>query len=184
MAKKTNCKESLLDAAEAVVLEVGAGHMSLDVVAHKAGVSKGGLMYHFPTKEALVKAMIARLISGFYEQREEKKKTIKDSSSALFKAGVMASFERNERKSRMGLSILTAAANNPELLEPLKEAYQEHLREIARSGLPFEKTAVLSLATDGLMFLELLGLSAYTPAQRSRIQAEILRQVDQGAGGA
>ena len=52
--------ERLLDAAERLVSEVGAGHLTLEAVARAAGVSKGGLLYHFPSKEALLQAMIDR----------------------------------------------------------------------------------------------------------------------------
>ena len=62
MVKRKNSKEAILDAAEAVVLDSGAGHLSLDIVAQKAGVSKGGLMYNFPTKKALLSAMMNRLM--------------------------------------------------------------------------------------------------------------------------
>src|SRR5687767_14471935 len=45
-------RERILEAAERVVGDVGAARMTLEGVAQAAGVSKGGLLYHFPTKEA------------------------------------------------------------------------------------------------------------------------------------
>ena len=59
-------RERILEAAERVVGDVGAARMTLEGVAQAAGVSKGGLLYHFPTKEALTEAMIERLVRGFY----------------------------------------------------------------------------------------------------------------------
>src|SRR5687768_15624169 len=47
-------RERILEAAERVVGDVGAARMTLEGVAQAAGVSKGGLLYHFPTKEALL----------------------------------------------------------------------------------------------------------------------------------
>ena len=64
--------DGILDAAQAVVLEVGAAHMTLDAVAAKARVSKGGLLYHFPTKEALLKALLKRRLRHLEEARERK----------------------------------------------------------------------------------------------------------------
>ncbi|MCL4694718.1 MAG: TetR/AcrR family transcriptional regulator, partial [Candidatus Hydrogenedentes bacterium] len=54
---RPSCNDLLLDSAEAVVVEGGPSRLTLDAVAEKAGVSKGGLLYHFPTKDALVEAM-------------------------------------------------------------------------------------------------------------------------------
>src|SRR5690242_2095382 len=43
-------RDRILEAAERVVAEIGAARLTLDVVAQAAGVSKGGLLYHFPSK--------------------------------------------------------------------------------------------------------------------------------------
>src|SRR5690606_6550579 len=55
----------LLDAAEELLSEQGSTALTLSAVADRAGVSKGGLLYHFSTKEALIKAMVERLIEEF-----------------------------------------------------------------------------------------------------------------------
>ena len=58
--RRPSSRETILDAAEAVVLADGAAHLTLDAVAERAGVSKGGLLYHFPSKEILLQAMVDR----------------------------------------------------------------------------------------------------------------------------
>ena len=180
MAKKCNCREQILDAAQAVVMEAGAGHMSLDMVAKKAGVSKGGLMYHFPTKECLLKAMLVRMIEDFFTRREEKKKYIKNPAGRLLKAGVLATMDRDQKIDRMGLAILAVAAHDPHLLEPLRAAHAGHLKELENEDMPFERAAIVSLAADGLMLHELLGVSPYNPAQKNKLKEEMLRMIDEG----
>ncbi len=39
----------------------GTDKATLDAVAARAGVSKGGLLYHFPSKDAMMAAMVRRL---------------------------------------------------------------------------------------------------------------------------
>jgi|GEM_PF-6563964 len=56
MGRQPNSREVILNAAEMVVVEVGAAHLTLDAVAQKAVVSKGGLLYNFPTKGSLHRA--------------------------------------------------------------------------------------------------------------------------------
>src|SRR5664279_3356208 len=58
-------KRRILDAAEQVVLRDGVGHLTLEAAAHEAGLSKGGVLYHFPTRDALVAAMVTRIIEQF-----------------------------------------------------------------------------------------------------------------------
>lgn len=60
-ARSTATRARLLDAARRILVERGAGHLTLDAVAELAGVSKGGLLYHFPSKAALVEGLAERL---------------------------------------------------------------------------------------------------------------------------
>jgi AcrR family transcriptional regulator len=65
---KTSTPDLILTAAERVVLRDGVMRLTLEAVAREAKLSKGGLLYHFATKEALIQAMLARLIH--YCERE------------------------------------------------------------------------------------------------------------------
>ena len=59
--RSTNCRERVLEAAEAVVIARGDNEMTLEGVAARAGGGKGGLLYHFPSKNSLVQAMVSRI---------------------------------------------------------------------------------------------------------------------------
>jgi AcrR family transcriptional regulator len=50
-------RAKLLDAFVTILLEQGERAATLDAVAASAGVSKGGLLYHFPSKDALVEGL-------------------------------------------------------------------------------------------------------------------------------
>ena len=54
MSKADESKQSICEAAVRVAARDGFAAMSLDSVAKEAGVSKGGLIYHFRNKEELV----------------------------------------------------------------------------------------------------------------------------------
>ena len=56
-----SARDRVLDAAKEVLVEQGAAHLTLEGVAARAGVSKGGLLYHFPSKAALVDGLAERL---------------------------------------------------------------------------------------------------------------------------
>ncbi|KGJ77563.1 hypothetical protein GY21_07235 [Cryobacterium roopkundense] len=53
--------ERLLDAFEELLTDGGERSATLGAVAAAAGVSKGGLLYHFASKDALIDAQLARL---------------------------------------------------------------------------------------------------------------------------
>ncbi len=54
-------RERILDALVALAAEDGPGAATLDAVAAAAGVSKGGLLYHFGSKESLYGGLVERL---------------------------------------------------------------------------------------------------------------------------
>ncbi|MDQ3627707.1 MAG: TetR/AcrR family transcriptional regulator [Actinomycetota bacterium] len=54
-------REKVLDAFESILVEHGERTATLDAVADAAGVSKGGLLYHFGSKQALVEGLCERL---------------------------------------------------------------------------------------------------------------------------
>jgi len=55
-------REVVLDALETLLLEGGSSAATLEAVAAAAGVSKGGLLYHFGSKEALYQGFLDRLL--------------------------------------------------------------------------------------------------------------------------
>lgn len=57
-AEKT--RQAIFGSVRDLILEGGISAVTLATVCHKAGVSKGGLMHHFETKEAMLKAFIDR----------------------------------------------------------------------------------------------------------------------------
>ena len=63
--KRTIDRDAILDAAEAIVGDAGAGQLTFDQVAARAGVSKGGVLYCFPSKSALIAAMVERDLKRF-----------------------------------------------------------------------------------------------------------------------
>ncbi len=59
-ARAVERRELLLDSAARVFAQRGFAEAQMDEIAAAADTSKGGLYFHFPTKEALVAAVIGR----------------------------------------------------------------------------------------------------------------------------
>lgn len=54
-------RDRILDALESVLLDKGMSQVTLESVAAAARVSKGGLLYHFKSKDALLAGLVERL---------------------------------------------------------------------------------------------------------------------------
>ncbi|MFC5481728.1 TetR/AcrR family transcriptional regulator [Microvirga aerilata] len=66
-------QDRILDAAEELVCTRGIAGFTLDGVARAAGVSKGGLLYHFRSKDSLISGMQRRMASRLAETLREAK---------------------------------------------------------------------------------------------------------------
>ncbi|MEN9308893.1 MAG: hypothetical protein RL173_2825, partial [Fibrobacterota bacterium] len=47
-------RDHILQATATLVLAEGPSALTLEAAAKASGISKGGLLYHFPSKEALI----------------------------------------------------------------------------------------------------------------------------------
>jgi len=61
MSRPPRARESVLDAFESLLVDDGERAATMDATAHAAGVSKGGLLYHFASKDALERGLLDRL---------------------------------------------------------------------------------------------------------------------------
>ena len=143
-------RDELLRAAETVVAQSGSRALTLDAVAAQAGVSKGGLLYHFPNKRALIMAMVAQAVDGF----EAGVQASVDAGADWLSAYVEATLSDVSQPSPLS-GVLAAVAEDPQLLEPFRAAldnwYRRALDRYGVAALP------LLLALDGLWFHAQIG---------------------------
>ncbi|MFN3323201.1 MAG: TetR/AcrR family transcriptional regulator [Bryobacteraceae bacterium] len=184
MAASLATRESILRAAETVAIRDGGNSLTLDRVAREAGVSKGGLLYHFSSKEELLRGLVRRLIDHFdqdlaayFEQDAEAPPGRR--TRAFVKATVHGAWDE-----RAGLgpdrlnafvALLAAFATDPRLLEPLRERYMEFQRQIEEDGIDPARATVARLAADGLWLHELLGLAPLDAKVRDEVIEEMMR---------
>lgn len=173
ISRRPSARKPILLAAGRVIAEMGARHLTLDAVAREAGVSKGGLLYHFPNKEALLAAMV----QAYCERLDEAApvESIKDSLE-LLRALIshrIATRSAHKRDMRTAHGMLAAVAERPSLIEPLA-AYHRRLWDRVKAG-PQPETAILSwLALEGLLFLEVFNTSPFDEAEREQLIGRIL----------
>jgi AcrR family transcriptional regulator len=179
-AQAVAVRDRILDAADQLVTADGARHLTLDAVAQAAGVSKGGLLYHFPSKDALLAGMIERHIDQLDARCSAERSRLPDAcTSTELKSWILAVLQPDRVREEAGAALLAAAANNPALLDGVRQRYTQHVAQLEALGGGFARAAVILLAVDGLMFGEAWRVTPFTSGQRDRIVAELLRLTDE-----
>lgn len=178
-----NSRERILDAAEQVVLKQGAARLTLDAVAQQASISKGGLLYNFPGKEDLIRAMVARLTERF--QAEVARRAQEDANPAgrHTRAYVEVSFPAATALSALHdpvcAGLLAAVATNPSLLDPLRKSTVATQATLADDGIDPVLATIIRLAVDGLWMADLFGVNPLDRNLRTTV-LERLREFTTG----
>ncbi|WP_033323864.1 TetR/AcrR family transcriptional regulator [Actinomadura atramentaria] len=170
-------KNVLLDAAESLLSEQGTQALTLAAVADRAGVSKGGLLYHFPTKEALVQALVSRVIEDFDDLIGS---FIDDSPGSYTRAYVRATFEilTGEARAYRRWSAIMAAATDPELAAPLNAAMRRWHGHVDPTDPDPEGTALVRLAAEGLWEVVSHAPGLYEEKQFAALEARMLKLLE------
>jgi len=171
VARRTDTRKRLLDAAASVVRRDGAKALTLDAVAAEAGVSKGGLLYHFKTKRDLLDAMLEGWVEEFGTEIAAAEEG-KGFAHGYVKASDMTGWAAAARATEFGL--LAAMVDEPAMLEGVRARYaawQDRL--VAEAGDPVDAT-VARLAADGLWLNDLLGLAPPAGELREQVMARML----------
>ena len=169
-------RDRILRAAEDVVLTDGVACLTLEKAAARAGLSKGGVLYHFKTRHDLVAGMVERLAQR-YEDAVVGQTGVPFARSFIEFCFVEPATDEEHRDERVGAALIAAVAAEPGQLAPLREAYVRWQAEIEASTSDPVQATVARLAADGLWLCELFGIDAVSPQLRVQVRQRLLDMV-------
>lgn len=174
---RPSSRDKILDAALALVAEVGPDALTLDGVAARAGVSKGGLLYHYRFKEELLLAANERLVHRRVAARKAEFEKLPDGPSRALKAYVLASVHDRMGNDAISTRMMGAGPSANKTSEPIRSYFKERFPPFS-DDVGFDRAALVHVATEGLWFMDVLRLSPFSKQQRSRIIDLILAIAD------
>jgi AcrR family transcriptional regulator len=174
-------RDEILQAASGLANSQGVAHLTLEGIAQEAGMSKGGLLYHFPSKEALITGMLDQYLSAFEARIEQNlAEEAEDRPGRWLRAYVRASFQESWDEPSAVTSVLAAAVTMPSLLDRLRERYAFWLEQATCQGLSSQTAMLVMQATDGIWYSDLLGLKLLGKEERQQVEAQLLLLIDRG----
>jgi AcrR family transcriptional regulator len=178
--RKRDSRESILQAAEEIVAKRGPAHLTLETAANQAKVSKGGLFYHFRSKEALLEAMIRRSMELLRTEHAKVAESLTGERNGKLKANIIGTLRHLEGQRPVLTAVVAAIANDPKLVEPMRESLRNDFQALCGElNLRMEDVAILFLASQGLLLMELLNLSFLTPSQIRKVTQRMLQMVEE-----
>lgn len=170
-------KKNLLSAASVIVKEEGVANLTFEAVAKKAGVSKGGLLYHYSSKEALIKAMVQEWSLNYFKSIETFVKSESNTIGKWSHAYINATLLDLDNDKNLTSALMAAMYTNPSLLEEYRRDYNILLDKLMNDGTDPIKITIARLAIDGLWFSEIFDLAPLDETLKHDVIQELNRMV-------
>lgn len=139
--KSENTRTAILDAAIACFYDIGYNNTTTEKVAAQAGVSRGAMLHHFPSRLELIKATVVHLNQKRLLLFEEQERKIQENAEhSLIEEGIDAFWKQLHSPLFVVFHELrTASRTDPELKKimiPAIRQFEQSWQSITESVFP------------------------------------------------
>jgi AcrR family transcriptional regulator len=173
MNRPAHSREIVLQAAERIVQTMGAGNLTFDNLVKESGVTRGGITYHFPTKDALLQALLERDLAQWEASEAQfRPKNMQNERAADLIGVLRAMTHSSEDKRRFVGGMMSAATLDPDMLKPIRDYHDQRYGEL--KGTPRDiNCLILELAAAGMFWMDITRCHEFTPVMRKKIIARL-----------
>lgn len=163
-----------MEAAGAIAASQGLEALTLEGVARRAGVSKGGLLHHFPSRRALVEGLCADLYARWDEEIARYMQADPVAEGRFTRAYVRTVTAGSY--SPFDIRLVGALVMTMNTDEGLREQWALWLAGyLARDGEGTVARRMARAAADGLWLAGYTGAPAFAPDELEEMIGELLR---------
>ena len=168
--------ERILTAAKQILADGGyLTRFSLSTVAAEANVSKGGLLHHFSTKEALLRGIAKDLIDEFEDHLEfELAKETEKTHGRFARAYISAALSEHNKYDPISpvlLAFLRYSAEG-EAIESRFKAFQFRLEN---DGIDPTTANIIRMAVDGMLYTEIIDAEPIDKRARQKMIDQLIQ---------
>lgn len=164
-------RRQIIEMAIEVAAEQGAMAVTLDAVVARLPFSKGALLHHFPSKQALLEGVIdhlaAEMISEVLAEAARDPNPYGRNARAYLRT--IVNEPATERDVSIGRAALAACAIEASLIPRWRAAIRSLTTEDPEDPMGRDDALMLRLIADGLWMSDLFGTHEVSPEQRKAL---------------
>ncbi|MEU4564998.1 TetR/AcrR family transcriptional regulator [Actinoplanes sp. NPDC023936] len=160
-------RRALLESAGEVIRTRGL-NASLDDIARHAGVSKGGLIYHFASKDELLLELARSVLARFRDDVAARLDPADDAPGRFTRAYIRALLApvEDEVAARREMALISQLSTVPAVAALVAADTTELNDEFAADGLPPDVLTLVTAAADGVSIAPMWGGTVATADHR------------------
>ncbi|HEU0220711.1 MAG TPA: TetR/AcrR family transcriptional regulator [Paracoccaceae bacterium] len=167
-------RRAILDCAASMAMNQGLTGLTIQAVADAAGVTKGGLFHHFPSKQALIEGLFRDLlerldaeIDGYLAEDPEPRGSF---TRAYIRTAFSAEYASSDSPwAALCLSLITEPQLRGLWLQWLLDRLTRH--HDTEGGVGFE---IARLAADGIWLAQILGFHGALQTDPKQLQERLM----------
>ncbi len=172
--------EKIIAAAKTLIAREGINALTMEAVAEAAGISKGGVLHHFRSKEALLAELVSRELEA--DRRDSAREMDVDPGAprrALL--GILRAGARHYA-GELGFppALLAAAIGHAPCVAAISAAMKQALDEAAAEAERPDEARALLFACWGLQMFRTLGFEPLADDEASRVFRAIEQMARRG----
>lgn len=179
----TDTATRILDAVMQLILKGGLPSVTLSAVCQHAGISKGGLIHHFPNKDRLVDAFIERSTQQYWELIENAVAPHVTGRGQRAKAYVDLVLAKPEvdpdHCEHECLAVMLAFIQSGGQLPIVQRLYARLMQLLMNDGLARSSAEMLVATTDGMWFQSIIEPTETFQPRITRVRAQLMKFIDQ-----
>lgn len=173
-ARSQRTREAAIEAALTIITRDGPTKLTIDAIARESGISKGGVLHQFRTKEAVLKALMEHQIErGDIFFREYLAGLPATEKEPILEAQIATLQIAADHPKSTTFGLIGAFAENPELIAAMRDNERQRVDAMKEQASNSKIALVRWSAAKGLALASLLGLCPLSDEERAGLFAFI-----------
>jgi AcrR family transcriptional regulator len=168
-SRSKRTREAVVAATLEVVARDGTGRLTLDAIAQQANMSKGAIMHHFQSKEAVLEAVVDQYVEHFDEFTRGSMAGNARRGKTYLQTQIACWHDALAKQRPIAFAVLAAMALNPNISRKMRVSSAVELDELKAEAADPELATLRWAAARGLGVTALLGMCPLPGDERERL---------------